>query len=313
MEENLSKWLNGDISDDELKKLIGTEEALKYIQILGEVDNWVPDNSERLIDPKEITSRPKGKVRTMRPWYSYAAAAVVFLAVVAYLWVQVSDATVTHSSLAGEIREIELPDGSKVTLAPNSEISWESDKWEEVVAYQENRLKSKKVRRKVKLKGKALLKVAKGAPFSVESPTGTVDVLGTIFEVDDFNEGMSVVCYEGKVQAKPKTLRKTVTLTRGDGYLFFNGKWEKKENTTESGPAWLQNQTKFENAPLSQVIKTLEKVYGVAITTGKIDIAKRFTGTIPNDKLEVALRLVFSPYKISFKRDGKAVTLTQEN
>lgn len=313
MEENLSKWLNGDISDDELKKQIGTEEALKYIQILGEVDNWVPDNSKRLIDPKEITSRPKAKVSTMRPWYSYAAAAAVFLAVVSYLWVQMSDRIITHSSLAGEVREIELPDGSKATLAPNSEISWDKDAWKEALVAEKARLKNKKkIRREVKLKGKALLAVEKGSPFSVESEGGVVEVLGTVFEVDDFGSGFSVRCFEGKVRATAVD-QSSVIVTGGEGYLFFDGKWEDKVELDETSPSWLQDQTKFEDAPLTQVIKTLEKLYGITVEKGSVNTSRRFTGRIPNDKMDVALRTVFSPFKIDYTLDGKKVILSEGN
>lgn len=313
MDENLSKWLNGEITDDELIERIGREEALKYIQIVGEVDQWVPDHSQHLFNPKEITSKPKAKVRSMRPWFSYAAAAVLLLSIISYFWVIMSDNMVSYSSQVGEVRAIELPDGSMVTLAPNSEISWDEEEWSNVVAMKEKRLKSGSARRKLKLRGKALFDVEKGAPFSVESSTGTVKVLGTIFEVDDFEEGMNVICYEGKVEAKPKRKSKSVVIARGEGYLYFKGNWEGKVRVRGNAPEWLQNQTKFENAPLEQVIKSLEKLYGIRIEKGKANTSRRFTGTIPNDNLDVALKIVFSPFKIEYSREGKKVILTASN
>jgi ferric-dicitrate binding protein FerR (iron transport regulator) len=313
MDDNLSKWLNGELTNDELIKQVGRDEAMKYIQIVGEVDNWTPDQSQRLFDPKEITSKPKAKVRTMNSWWSYAAAAAVLLTVISYLWLIVAGSTVKHSSQIGEVREVQLPDGvSVVTLAPNSEISWEEDEWEEAIAMKEKRLKAKKARRKVKLKGKALFEVEKGAPFSVESSTGSVEVLGTTFEVDDFTDGINVRCFEGRVEAKPKTAKRSVIINAGEGYLFFRGKWEEKVEVLGSKPDWLQNQTKFENAPLAQVIKSLENIYGISIKDDNVNTTRRFTGTIPNDKLEVALRLVFSPFKISFIQNGKIVTLSED-
>lgn len=310
MDENLSKWLDGELTDEELVERIGKEEAMKYIQIVGEVDNWVPDQSQRLLNPKEITSRPKGKVRTISPWFSYAAAAVILLTVVSYLWVLMGDSTVSYSSQVGEVRTIELPDGSVVTLAPNSVISWDEDEWEKVVALKEKRLKSKKARRKIELRGKALFEVEKGAPFSVESLIGTVEVLGTTFEVDDFEEGLNVICFEGRVEAKPKTGTKSVTVSGGEAYLFFEGRWGAKKVTSRTMPEWLQNQTKFENAPLTQVIKSLEKLYGITVDKGRVNTSRRFTGTIPNDNLDVALRIVFSPFEIDYDKDGKKITLS---
>lgn len=313
MDDTLSKWLNGELSDKELSELIGEKEALKYIQIVGEVDRWVPDQSTHLFNPKEITSKPKGKVRTMRSWYSYAAAAVILLTVVSYLWILGTDSMVSYSSQMGEVRVISLPDGeSTVTLASNSEISWDEKEWEgAALAMKENRLKSKNAKRKVNLKGKAFFKIKKGSPFSVESSSGTVKVLGTTFEVDDFEAGFNVICFEGKVEAKPKTSSKSIIVTRGQGYLFFNGKWEDKVSVSGSVPAWLQNQTKFENAPLDQVIKTLEKLYGITIDKGSVNTSRRFTGSIPNDKLNVALRIAFAPFEINYTRKGKKITLSE--
>ncbi|WP_421763465.1 FecR family protein [Ekhidna sp.] len=313
MEENLSKWLNGEITDDELIALIGRKEALKYIRIVSEVDQWVPDQSQHLFDPKGITALPKAKVRSMRPWFSYAAAAIILLSIVSYFWVIMGDSTVTFSSQIGEVRSIELPDGSNVTLAPNSEISWDEEEWEKVVAMKEKRLKSESASRKLKLRGKALFEVEKGMPFTVESSVGTVEVLGTTFEVDDFEEGLNVVCFEGRVRAKPKKASKSVIISGGEGYLFFKGRWENKRTITNTKPGWLQNQTKFENAPLSQVIKNLEKIYGITIDKGNVEITRRFTGTIPNNQLDVALKLVFSPFKIDYTVYGKKMTLSKGN
>ncbi|SNS57365.1 FecR family protein [Ekhidna lutea] len=312
MDENLSKWLKGEISNEELKERIGSEEALKYIQIVGEVDNWVPDHTEHLFDPKEITSKPKAKVTTMRPWLSYAAAAVILIAVVSYLWLIMGDSTVSYSTVAGEVQEVELPDGSKATLAPNSEISWDKNTWKEVLAEKASLKSKKSAKRQIKLKGKVLLAVKKGSPFSVESVNGVVEVLGTVFEVDDFESGFNVRCFEGKVRATAVD-QSSVIVAGGEGYLFFEGKWEDKIELDETSPDWLQNQTKFGNAPLTQVIKTLEKLYGITVEKGSVNTSRRFTGRIPNDKLDVALRTVFSPFKINYAQEGKKVILSEGN
>ena len=313
MDDNLSKWLNGELTDDQLIEKLGPEEATKYIQIVSEVDNWVPEKNTQSADPTIITNKPKGIQRTMKSWYMYAAAAMLVLTS-GYFWLQFSSSSLEYITQAGEMKVITLPDGvSTVTLAPSSKLSLDEDEWEEAVALKENRLRSYKARRRVRLKGKALFKVEKGTKFKVESSSGEVEVLGTIFEVDDFEEGLNVACFEGEVLAKPKRGKRSVTIKRGESYLFYKGKWEEKVNIRGDGPSWLQNQTKFENAPLSQVISALEKLYGIDIETGDVDVTRRFTGTKPNDKSEVALRIVFSPFGISFSQEGDLVILAGGN
>lgn len=310
MDDYLSKWLQGEISNEELKKNIGAEDAAKYQQIVGEVDKWVPDNKSQLFDPKEVSKKPKQvKVRSMLSWVPYAIAASVTLAFAAYFFLFNPSSIVTHKTGIAEIEEIVLPDNSKIYLAPNSEISWDKDDWDTPQVAEKARLKKRKSReRKVKLKGKALFEVEKGDSFSVLSEVGSVEVLGTTFEVDEFKEGMNVICFEGKVRATP-LVGDPIIVNGGEGYLYFGGSWEAMIKTNDPLPSWLQSETKFENAPLTQVIKSLEKQYGITINIGSTNIKKRFTGTVPNNKIEVALKIVFDPFGIEYERRGNTLYL----
>jgi transmembrane sensor len=312
MDDKLSKWLKGELNDDELKKSAGAEDVAKYKQIIDEVDKWVPDNSRQLFDPKEISNKPKKtKVRSLYSWMPYSIAASIALAIAAYFFL-FNSSIVTHSTGIAEIKEILLPDNqSKIFLAPNSEVSWNKEDWSNSQVAERVKLKKRSLpTRKVNLKGKALFKVEKGSPFSVLSKVGSVEVLGTTFEVDEFGEGMNVICFEGKVRAQAKNGNEVI-VNGGDGYLFFNGEWEERILIDESLPSWLVNETKFENAPLTQVIKSLEKLYEIKVEAGSANLKRRFTGTIPNDKIEVALRIVFEPFNIEYTRKGDILYLTE--
>ena len=104
-----------------------------------------------------------------------------------------------------------------------------------------------------------------------------------------------------------------MTVSRGEALLFYKEKWESKRTISGSEPEWLQNQTKFESAPLSQVISSLEKLFGVEIESSNINIERRFTGTIPNDQLKVALRIVCAPFGITSTQEGDVVILSEGN
>lgn len=310
MDDQLSKWLNGEISDEELKKTTSPDDILKYRQIIDEVDKWVPDNDSVIFDPLQITSLPKEtKTRTLQSWIPISIAASAVLAVLTFIWLFNANDTVTHTTGLAEIKEVSLPDGSKVTLAPDSEISWDKDEWAWV---KETAIARKTMRKKreIRMKGKALYEVEKGEPFFVIGEIGGVEVLGTTFEVDEFKDGMKVTCFEGKVKAS-KNQGASILVSGGESTLFFNGKWEDKISVNETLPAWLQKETKFENAPLSQVITNLEKLFKVQFETGAVKLDRRFSGTIPNDKLKVALTIVFTPLDIKFEQKGDKVYLTE--
>lgn len=312
MDDNISKWLQGELSNEELKSTVGSEDAAKYQQIVDEVDKWVPDNSKELFNPKEVSDQPKiVEMRSTRTWLPYSIAASIVMAIAAYFWMFNTSSIVTYQTGIAEIKEVVLPDGhSKVFLAPNSEISWNKEDWSPQIA-EKARLKKKKIKsRKVKLNGKALFAVEKGDPFSVFSAVGSVEVLGTTFEVDEFEDGMNVICFEGKVRAQVGD--DEVIVNGGDGFLFFDGKWEDRVDIRESLPSWLVNETKFDKAPLNQVIKSLEKLYGIKVDVGSTNIKRRFTGTIPNDKIDVALRIIFDPFNITYERKGDTLYLTEK-
>lgn len=299
MEDQLLKWLNGEINEDELKKTIGPADVLKYKQILGEVDNWVPDNDPLVFDPRNVTDLPKqAKTRSLYPIVPVSIAASVILVISALLWLTVFTDKSSYSTEVAETKEITLPDGlSKVTLASNSEIYWNEKDWTSD-------------QRIINLTGKAFFQVENGSPFEVQTAVGKVEVLGTNFEVEIFEESINVVCFEGKVRATAID-GQSVVVIGGEGRLYHQGKWEAAMPAENDLPSWLGSETKFKKAPLVQVIKSLEKQYGLEVVSGQVNLERRFTGSFPNDQLDLALRIVSNPFDISYKKQGNKLYLSE--
>ena len=298
MNEQLQKWLNGELSEDELKKTVSPDDLLKFKQILEEVDRWVPDNDPLIFHPNEVTQLAKEtKTRSIQRWIPLSVAASVLL-IASFIWMFVTKDVTRHSTGVAEIKEITLPDGkSIVMLAANSEVSWNKKDWES-----NNRV--------LGMKGKALYDVESGSPFLVNSSNGTVEVLGTTFEVDDFQEGMNVICFEGKVRATT-TNGESVVANGGESYLYFEDNWEDRIEINVTKPDWLTNVTRFEKAPLIQVIKSLEQHYDLKIVVGVVSLKRRFTGSFPNDNLDTALKLVFGSLDISYQQKGDEIHLSE--
>ncbi|MEO9474879.1 MAG: FecR domain-containing protein [Cyclobacteriaceae bacterium] len=296
--ELLNKWLSRELSDEEARGALGDDDFLKYQQIVAEVDRWIPDNDPVIFDSKVVTSGEKETpVRKLNFTTYLSIAASVALLLIATIWFVTLGDQNSYETTA-EAKEFLLPDGaSKVTLAPFSKVTWEAKDW-------------KSGSRSLSLSGKALFDVEKGGSFEVFTPIGDVEVLGTVFEVQEFSEGMNVACFEGKVRATAHD-DQAVIVNAGEGILYYEGTWEDKINLTDQLPSWLSNESKFVNAPLVQVIRTLEKQYKVRIETGKTNTNRRFTGTFPNNDLNAALKIVFVPFGITYNLDGETISLKE--
>lgn len=295
-DEHIIRWLNGELSDDQLKGVIGESDTLKYKQITSEIDSWEPENSDQFhIDLTEIFAEKKTITRQLNWWKPLSIAASVAAIITLSVWALFFNNTTTYYADAGQTKEVILPDGlSKVTLSAGSSLTVHKGEW-------------KKGKRPVKLRGKALFDVEPGDPFTVATEIGQVRVLGTTFTVDIFDNSMEVACFEGKVKASAPNGE--VIVTGGESYLFYDNHWEDMIPLSTSMPVWLQGELSFTKAPLKQVIKSLEKEYNLTFDTGDVDMDRRFTGTFPKNNLDTALKIVFNPLGISFEIKDKKVTL----
>lgn len=299
--EAIIRWLDGELSDVDLKEVLPENDVLAYRQIIDEVDNWVPDNEEEIFDVRLITAAPKAqetKVRTLTPFNYLSIAASVAILVVAGFFVLEYIGTTTHVA-NNKPMEVVLPDGqSKVTLSPGSEITWKKDDWNET-------------QRSMKITGKAYFDVAKGLPFTVKNSNGQVEVLGTQFEVSGFDESFMVACYEGKVRATASSSEQLV-LSAGEESHHYNGKWEVKRPTNGDSPTWFQGFINFDSVALSEVVAKLEKTYDIKIIDDKIDVDQKFSGQVPTDDLEVALKVTFEVFNITYDLKGKTLYLDNQ-
>lgn len=219
-----------------------------------------------------------------------AAASILILFGIGYMSLS-SGLTRIDSSIA-EKKEILLPDGSTVLLNASSSLVYDADKWE--------------VKRIVELDGQAYFKVAKGSIFKVQTNQGSVQVLGTQFNVNAREQLYAVDCYEGKVQVNTAT--SSIVLTRGQG-AKLGEKGLKLIPVENEKPSWVDGESSFENAPLNQVFAELERQYNITIAAENIDRNILFTGSFTHDSITTALESICSPLLISYTINGTAVNL----
>ncbi|PTX60468.1 FecR family protein [Kordia periserrulae] len=294
----LARWLADELTEAEKLRFESAEEYQDYLQIIESVNQMQAPSFDKKavlqsIQQKQQKATPK--VRKLRTSWVYAAAAVVlFFVSFSYFYLNASEMVTTDF---GEQTTVILPDGSEAILNAKTTLSFNENSWAND--------------RTVVLEGEAFFKVKKGETFTVQTALGTVEVLGTQFNVLTNDKNIfEVKCHEGKVKVTSKT-QETAILTQGNAFSSINGQvasW----NFNPKHPSWRDGESNFREMPLQHVITALQNQYNVEFQHEQIDASQRFTGTFSHKNLKLALRTVFDAMEISYTFKGKkAVILTE--
>ncbi len=207
----------------------------------------------------------------------------------------------------GEIKTVNLPDGSVAVLNANSRIAfpehWEGDE-----------------PRKVQLSGEAYFEVTHQAnhqQFVVQTDDDfTVEVLGTTFTVLGRNDRNRVVLNSGKVRLETGLKGKdaAMVLKPGDLVESYSGNILKKRVNPESYLAFKDRKLFFDNTRLSEIALLLQDTYGLQVKIHDAKIAgKEFTGTFPMDNLDLLLQALSRTYQLEIRREGNQLLFSPEN
>jgi ferric-dicitrate binding protein FerR (iron transport regulator) len=154
--------------------------------------------------------------------------------------------------------------------------------------------------------------VAKGKTFTVNTSYGTVQVLGTKFNVRKRKDLFEVSCYEGRVSVSLSG--RTAVLTAGKSIAMVNGNLRDVRSFSDPQPLWLMEGTSFENVPLSMVLEELQRQYDVKVKIGdKALLDKKFTGSFVNNDLGKAVEVISYIMDLKYDlKDNKVVELYAE-
>jgi ferric-dicitrate binding protein FerR (iron transport regulator) len=282
-------------------------EAKEYLDQLMVAERPLPEAQiasaeQRLMAAIAEKERPvahqemPGVVRRMKRWV-VAAAAVILLVVGGMIYLHHNAQDMVQTSF-GELREQQLPDGSKVTLNANSTITY-SKGWE------------KGHEREVWLKGEAFFHVAKTpskSRFVVHTDRFDVVVTGTQFNVVNREEKTNIMLTEGSVTLHTPD-GKTFKMVPGDFVEVNDHELQKKAGREENILAWKDRKLIFENTPLHSALEKIEEHYGIRITIGNANIGnKPISAILPNDNLNVLLEALEATgeYHV-IRKDGEII------
>lgn len=203
----------------------------------------------------------------------------------------------TLSTPTGGQYNIVLADGTKVYLNAVSSVKYPTQ-------FNGNQ-------RLVELEGEAYFEVAKNKskPFIVKSGNQTIEVLGTHFNVQAYdNEAVAkTTLLEGSVAVSHKNQKAILRPGQQANVSDNFNKITVREVDTEAAIAWKNGRFKFDDADLKTVMKQLERWYGIKVEyRGDVSDVRFNGGTFRNKNLSEVLK-VLELSNIKFKVEGKTI------
>ncbi len=227
-----------------------------------------------------------------RRWIGYAAAACIGL--VAFFTFY--NPTTTVDIGAGENLAYTLPDNSKVDLNADSKITFKAGDFDG--------------ERIVNLEGEAFFEVEKGQSFKVITPNGTVEVLGTSFNVNTRDGNLVVDCRTGKVRVTANGSEQI--LTKGLGTKLNKEKSVLEpvyETDISKQTGWRSGDFYLVDATFEQAIEEMERQFNISIDC-ETALTKRVGNyTFKKGDLEKALKEVLFQLNAEYTINGKKVTI----
>jgi transmembrane sensor len=231
----------------------------------------------------------------------YAAAAAILLMATAYLAsrAQREDAARTvvassatelkvFSTSVGERDSMQLPDGTRVMLGPESSLRYAADYGFES--------------RTVTLVGDGYFDVAPGqvATFTVHAGPAVIVDLGTAFTVrTDDARGVLVAVTDGRVTlAADSSPMRTLELAAGEAGVLdrASGAARIEAVSVNDAAAWTTGALVFRDAPFADVASALRRWHGIELLADSAVRAARLTATFQDESKETVLETIALSY-----------------
>lgn len=173
--------------------------------------------------------------------------------------------------------------------------------------------------RKVTITGEAYFEVAKNAamPFRVKAAASEIEVLGTHFNVNAYEDEASIrtTLLEGSVKVAATALsvnQLPVLLKPGQQSVISKAGKISIQNDAdiEEAIAWKNGRFQFKSADLNSILRQISRWYDVDVVyNGKVDL--HFTGQLArNENVSNVFRKLALTGEVSFKIDGKKIIVS---
>lgn len=206
----------------------------------------------------------------------------------------------TVSVPAGGQWQVALPDGTKVWLNSASSLTYP-------VTFQNQKT------RIVRLTGEAYFEVAKDKshPFIVKTDQQTVEVLGTHFNINAYEDEPSVktTLAEGSVKISGNN-GQTKMLVPGQQALLKEGLLTVVNVNVEQALAWKNGNFRFNDEDIGSIMRQLSRWYNIEVQYDR-DVSKEgLNGKVSRSKnISQVLNALEATKTVHFKVEGRRVTV----
>ena len=221
--------------------------------------------------PEQKAAQPSAKIFTLHSAALRLAIAACLLVAIAFSWMLFfkSPAPVLLAESGQEISTLTLDDGTSISLRPHSKLY---------------RLTTENADERFMLEGEGFFDVThnESRTFSVEAGNAVVAVLGTKFNVNSWQEAVTVFLQEGRIELKNTQSAQAVILTPGQ-----SGTVHDDQVTLHGQPAnpdehldWLEDEISFFGAPLNEVVEEIEFHFAITIEIPQDRANETISGSI---------------------------------
>jgi len=196
--------------------------------------------------------------------------------------------------------QVVLHDGSKIWLNAGSSLKYPT-------AFKGND-------RTVTITGEAYLEVAKNKqkPFKVISGNQTIEVLGTHFNVNAYEDEAAIktTLLEGAV--KVSTAKASTLIAPGEQTSFnnLNGSLQKKAVDVEQEVAWKNGLFSFKGDDVKAIMRQISRWYNVEIEYSGPITDEKFYGQISRNSKLSDVFAILELNNLHFKSNGRKITVS---
>lgn len=254
---------------------------------------------DRINQPKVVSIRSR-----------IAAAACIIVLITSALWFYMlnhhKQPTVYYTVTApfGDIKQIQLPDKSRVWLKSGTTLQYSS-------------LYGKESRHLELIEGEAFFEVRHDIthPFIVKAGQLETKVLGTAFNIQAYSKRPSIQVWvqQGRVQVSDSgqvltelSKGKRFHWDRKDGHSFIDSlEWKQVQ-------AWQQGVLLLESTTFTELVFELKEIYGVTLVTNNADIRRQHYDAkffIHKTSVNDIMATLAAVHGMQYKIQGKTITL----